>query len=430
LVEKNSSQNLNIFIKIVPEIVLKNEPKALVGGTIIDGTGNDPIDDGVLLINNSKIKSIGRKREVEVPKNVKIMNISEKTVIPGLIDAHMHFSGSRPRETRLDRLIMGAPLRAIRAAIDARSMLYMGYTGARDCGSNLGIWLKKAIDEGTIPGPRIMTSGPAINNTFGHVGPNPLPLALSKSFDMHYADGVPECLKAVRKNLREGADFIKIATGLQGESRRFPIGMPSYTFEEIKAMADEAHMAYTIVASHCCAKEGILTSLNAGVDSIEHGQEYDEECAKLMLKKGKILCPTPAINYKPNYSGPKAEAQQFLNKKIYDAIQIAHELGVKIASGSDFSGGDILGGLPMGKNAFDLAQLVKIALSPMDAIVSATKIGAEAMMMEKQIGTLEPGKLADIVIINGNPLDDITMLQDENRIGMVLKGGEIVKTRL
>jgi imidazolonepropionase-like amidohydrolase len=309
----------------------------------------------------------------------------------------------------------------------------MGYTGARGCGGTIGIWLKKAIDEGTVPGPRIMASGLCINNTYGHIGSNPLPLKISNAMGRTFADGVPQCLEAVRTRLREGADFIKIASGLKGESRKFPKCMPSYSFEEIKAMADEAHRAYTIIASHCQGTEGIMTSLKAGVDTIEHGTEFDEECAKLAVKLNRIFVPTLAIQIKrPGYALKDAsdELREELNKKLYESVRIAHEHGVKIASASDFSGGDTLGGLAMGKNALDLERLVTAGLSPMDAIVSATKIASETMMMEELTGTLEQGKYADLVVVNGDPINDISILQEEKSIGLVIKGGEIEVKRL
>lgn len=413
---------------------MHNLRKALVGGRLIDGTGRLPVDDSVVVIDSSTIQAVGEKGEVDVPKDAERINVEGKTIIPGLIDAHLHFSGSRPGEDRAAIFMVEEPMRAIRAATDARSMLCMGYTGARDCGSTVGISLKKAIEEGSTPGPRIVSSGPFVHNTFGHIGASPIPLNVAAALGQTYSDGVDECLKAVRSRLREGSDFIKIASGLYGESRKFPKCMASYTFEEIKAIADEAHRAYTIVASHCQGKEGIMTSLKAGVDTIEHGSEFDDECARLMKEKNKILVPTVFIQttvldlatMKNRYSDRVKES---LRKGYYDSVRYAMERGVRIASGSDFSGGSGLGALPMGKNAAELEALVKAGMSPMQAIVSATKTASEAMMMEDRIGTLEREKLADIVVVNGNPLEDIAMLQDENRISMVLKGGEIVVNR-
>jgi imidazolonepropionase-like amidohydrolase len=407
-----------------------DEKKAILGGTIIDGTGKTPLEKGVLLIDGQKIKAIGEKGELDLPKDAVTIDAQGKTVIPGLIDAHMHFSGARPQETRAGAWRAGESLRAIRAGVDARTMLYMGYTGARDCGSWVGIWLKKAIEEGTIPGPRIIASGPIINNTFGHIGANPMPVRLAEAMGQSFADGVPECLKMVRTHLRAGADFIKIASGLMGESRKFPKCMCTYTFEEIRAMSDEAHKAYTILASHIHGKEAIVTSIKAGVDTVEHCHEFDEDCAKLAVEKGTIWTPTLAIGIKmPGYPDWTNEVREYLNREMIRSVQIGRERGVKIASGSDYSGGDTLGGLPLGRNAVDLQRLVEAGFSPMESIVAATKTASETIMMQDQIGTLESGKLADIVIVNGNPLDDIAMLQDENRIHMVLKGGSIAIRR-
>ncbi len=408
------------------------EKKVIMGGDLVDGTGGEPLRNAVLYIEDERIAAIGEKGELDIPKDVKVIDVSGKTIIPGLIDAHLHYSGSRVGDGPMGRLRIGEACRAIRAAVDAHSMLKMGYTGARDCGGTIGIWLKKAIDEGTVPGPRIRASGLCINNTYGHIGFNPLPLKLAEAMGRSFADGIPQCLETVRTRLREGADFIKIASGLKGESRRFPKCMPSYSFEEIKAMSDEAHRAFTIVASHCQGVEGIITSLKAGVDTIEHGTEFDEECAKLSVELDRIFVPTLAIQIKrPGYGlkGASDELREDLNRKLYESVRIAHERGVKIASASDFSGGDTLGGLPMGKNVIDLERLVTAGLSPMEAIVSATKVASEAMMMEDVTGTLEPGKYADLVVVNGDPLEDITILQEESRIGMVLKGGEIAVKR-
>jgi imidazolonepropionase-like amidohydrolase len=364
---------------------------------------------------------------------VKTLDLEGKTVIPGLIDCHVHFSGGRPESSgmgRPGRGHMGELWRAFRVAKDAEAMLYMGYTGAKDCGSNIAIGLKRAIEEGTTQGPRIMAAGRSISNTYGHVGRNPMPLKQAEAMGNTYPDGVPECLKVVRTRFREGADFIKIASGLWGESRRFPKSMPSFSFEEIKAICDEAHRAYSTVASHCQGKDSIMTSLKAGVDTFEHAREFDEECAKLMLKEDKIYSPTLAVVIEgPDFKGHIEEEKKQFNNWQYDSLRIAHEYGVKIASGTDFSGGDGLGGRAMGKNALDLQRLVEGSLSPMEAIVSATKVSSEAMMMEDQTGTLEPGKLADMVVVNGDPLSDISMLQVENRIGIVVKGGKIVVKR-
>jgi imidazolonepropionase-like amidohydrolase len=173
-----------------------------------------------------------------------------------------------------------------------------------------------------------------------------------------------------------------------------------------------------------------MISLKAGVDTFEHAREFDEECAKLMLKEDKIYSPTLAVVIEgPDFTGHIEEEKKLFNSWQYESLRIAHEYGVKIASGTDFSGGDGLGGRAMGKNALDLQRLVEGGLSPMEAIVSATKVSSEAMMMEELTGTLEPGKLADMVVVNGDPLRDISMLQVENRIGLVVKGGEIVVKR-
>ena len=412
---------------------MSNAKIAIVNCTLIDGTGKDPLKKGAIFIENEKIKAIGGRGEVEIPNDTKTIDVQGKTVIPGLIDSHVHFSGGRPIRAGIGtpgRGHIGEIWRAFRVAQDAKAMLYMGYTGAKDCGSNIALALKSAIEEGTTQGPRIMAAGMTINNTYGHIGRNPIPIEQAEAMGRKYPNGVPECLEAVRTRFRQGADFIKIASGLWGESRKFPKCMPSFSYEEIKAICDEAHRAYSTVASHCQGKDSILTSLMAGVDTFEHAREFDEECAKLMLKEDKIYSPTLAVVIEgPDYQGHIEEEKALYNKWQYTSLAIAHEYGVKIASGTDFSGGDNLGGRAMGKNALDLQRLVEGGLSPMEAIVSATKVSSEAMMMKDETGTLEIGKYGDLVVINGDPLLDITMLQEENRIGMVVKGGDVIVKR-
>jgi imidazolonepropionase-like amidohydrolase len=412
---------------------MKNREIAFSNFTLIDGNGGNPLENVTLLVNESKITAVGGRGEVEVPNNVKTLNLDGRTMIPGLIDAHLHFSGGRPASSGMGypgRGRMGELWRAFRAANDAKAMLYMGYTGAKDCGSNIAIGLKRAIEEGTTPGPRIMAAGGSISNTYGHVGRDPMPVEQAEALGREHPNGVPECLRLVRTRFREGADFIKIASGLWGESRIFPKCMPSFSYDEVKAICDEAHRAYSTVASHCQGKESIMTGLRAGVDTFEHAREFDEECAKLMLKEDKIYSPTLAVVIEgPDFAGHIDEEKKLFNSWQNESLRIAHEYGVKIASGTDFSGGDSLGGRAMGMNALDLQRLVEGGLSPMEAIVSATKVSSEAMMMEDSTGTLESSKLADFVVINGDPLRDISMLQVEDRIGMVIKGGEIIVKR-
>lgn len=408
---------------------------------LIDGTGKDPILNGEVLVKSNRIVSVGERGSVDVPSNSKTLELNGKTLMPGLNDTHLHLHGSRSGDPPFSRFLMSWETRkAIRAAEDAKALVNAGYTSCRDAGGKIALGLRDAINEGTIPGPRILAAGRSINSSFGHIGKNALP---AKFFEPDArVDGVEECQKAVRTRLREGSDFIKIATGLWGESRDYLEGgcIPSFTLEEIKAMTYEAESMGFFVMSHANGYEGIKNALNGGVFSIDHGgnhldREKDKELFRLMIKKNAIWAPTTAIVWKPvEYTkrafGWNDEKIEEWNENLYWALRTANEMGVKIASGTDYSGSDSIGGRAMGTNAFDLELLVIAGLSPMDTIVSATLRGAEAMRMENDLGTIEKGKLADLIVVDGDPLKDIKILQEIQRIKLVMKDGKILVNRL
>jgi imidazolonepropionase-like amidohydrolase len=414
---------------------------------LIDGTGNQPIEKAELLIKNERIASVGEKGSIDVPSDVKTFDLSGKTVIPGLHDSHLHLSGGRTGDPVFSRYLTSwETRRAIRAAEDARALIEAGYTSCRDAGGRVALGLRDAINEGTILGPRIQAAGRQINSTFGHIGRNPLPprFYASDTAAMEICvDGIEECIKAVRTNLREGSDQIKICTGLWGESKTYLQGgcIPSFTVKEIAAMNYEAESMGFYIMTHANGYEGIMNALKAGVFSIEHGgnhmdEKEDKEIFRTMIKQNSIWAPTTAIVWKPVEYAKKAfgwtEKQiETWNENLFWALRTANEMGVRIASSTDYSGSGSIGGRSMGtNNSFNLELLVRAGLSPMDALVAATRRGAEAMRMEADLGTLETGKLADLVVLDGNPLEDIKILQTLEIIKLVMKDGEIAVNRM
>ncbi|MBQ04671.1 hypothetical protein CL673_08230 [Candidatus Bathyarchaeota archaeon] len=409
---------------------------------LIDGTGSEPKANAEILIKNNWIEDIGERGSIDVPSNVKTFDLEEKTLMPGLNDAHLHLHGSRDGDPRSSRFLPSwEARRAIRAAEDAKALINAGYTSCRDAGGRVALGLRDAINEGTIPGPRILAAGRPINSTYGHIGRNPLPPSFFAPDT--YADGVEECIKAVRTRLREGSDFIKISTGLWGESKTYLEGgcIPSYTVKEIKAMNYEAESMGFFVMTHANGYAGIMNALEAGVFSIEHGgnhtdEKKDKEMFRTIIKNNAIWAPTTAIIWKPYEYAKKAfgwsEADiKTWNENLFQSLRTANEMGVRIASSTDYSGSGSIGGQAMGTaNSFNLELLVRAGLPPMDVIVAATKRGAEAMRMEEDLGTLEKGKWADMIVIDGDPIGDIKILQELENIKLVIKNGEIAVNRL
>jgi len=414
--------------------------KVLKGGVLIDGTGKAPLENAVVVIKGSKIVNIGEEGDVEVPSDANIIAVDGHTIIPGLIDAHLHLTGTRTPDMMEWILETDPALRALRIAADAKTLLYSGYTTVRCCGSTIAVALKRAIEEGTALGPRIMAARQMITRTGGHER-HSVPIKWIKEVGVtRLADGIDDCRLAVREQLRGGADFIKICTGVWGESKHFPYASADYSIDEIEVMVEEAHRTGVRIASHALGKEGISIAVEAGVDTIEHGRELDEEVCKIMVKNNVILVPTLAATIlkekdRATETDPKWRVAyapgnlERMNDDTYNAVRIAHASGVKIAAGSDITGAPLFGGYLMGNNAVELEYLTRCGLSPMEALMAATKICAEALGLEDQIGTVESGKLADILVIDGNPLEDIKLLQDSNTIRMVIKNGDIALDR-
>ncbi|MFQ6123545.1 MAG: amidohydrolase family protein [Candidatus Heimdallarchaeota archaeon] len=405
--------------------------KVVFGDCLIDGTGSDPIENAVIVIENERITEVGHKNEVSIPSNAQM--IEGKTVMPGLIEAHAHLFGTLSMNPH-DWLLDPVGLRAIRSTAEARRLLDAGYTAIRDlCGATI-LYLKHAINEGSVLGPRIFAAGRSICQTAGHGDAHDLPMTwlLEHGWFGLMADGPDECRKAARINLRDGADLLKVMTtgGIMSE-KDHPI-WPQMTVEEVRAVVEEADKVNTIVASHAQAPQGIQIAIKAGVKTIEHGIFLDDETIEMMLKKGVILVPTLSILSQialigdqhgvPKTSLHKAkEAREVHLKSIKKAVAA----GVIVAAGADFLGPAMC---RHGDNAMELGFLVEAGMSPMEAIVAGTRNSGLALGPRGQdLGTIEEGKLADLIVIDGNPLADINVLRETARIKVVMKGGEVVK---
>lgn len=403
---------------------------ALKGGTLIDGTGNAPLSNAVIVIKGERIETVGGLDATTFPEDAKIIDTDGKTIMPGLIDAHLHLAGIRSMNP-LIYLSEPTALRGMRMVMDAWKLLDSGFTTIRDCGNskNLSLHLKKVIDDGSIIGPRIVACGAIICQTGGHGDlAHFLPIDWVKQRGIgRFADGVEECRKAAREQLREGADFLKLCSSGGVLSEKDLPTSCQYTVEEISAVVEEAHNAGVKTASHAHANRGIRNALLAGVDTIEHGFYLDDEIIETMFKQGTLYIPTLTIMDVIATKGPEAGVPAFAVNKAkehYEAhlksFERACQTDVKIGCGTDYNGSPIT---PMGDNAIELELQVKAGRAPMDVIVSATKFNAEALGLGDNLGTIESGKLADLIVVNGDPLSDITVLRDKANIVRVFKGG-------
>lgn len=398
------------------------------GGTVIDGTGKSAVKDCTVLVQGKKIAKIGAE-VAEYPEETTRINAAGYTILPGLIDSHVHLC-----HVPGDRFTALPSSYSLAAYVAARKCVNSGFTTVRDCGSfkDSVLSLRNAINSGWIDGPRIQVGG-TITSTMGHFDEG-WPVTLPRPHKKYVADGEDEIRKAVRERAREGVDFIKTSTSDSWSLTRSRSWWRNYTFHELEALCEESHaFGYKVSAHAYDAEPSVKNAVLAGVDNIDHGIYLDEEVVDLMKKHGTSLSPTLVtikLMYEkgsthplriPNYE-ERAEETWELHKK---SAKMCHKAGVKVGLSTDANMGYNL----MGNSAWELEILVDIGWTNMEAIMAATKVNAEIMDLDKQLGTLEPGKYADLIMVKGDPLKDISILTDKSKIKMVVLGGEIAVDR-
>lgn len=398
------------------------------GATVIDGTGKNAIKDCTVIAKGGKIEEIGAELS-EYPVDVTTINGAGLTVLPGLIDSHVHLA-----HVPGDRYTALPSSHSLAAYVAAKKCLNSGFTTVRDCGSfkDSVLALRNAINAGWIDGPRIQVGG-TITSTMGHFDEG-WPVTLPRPHEKYVADGIDEIRKAVRERVREGVDFIKTSTSDSWSLTRSKSWWRNYTFHELKALVEESHAFGFKVSAHAYdAEPSVKNAVLAGVDNIDHGIYLDEEVVDLMKNHGTSLSPTLVtikLMYEkgsthplriPNYE-ERAEETWELHMK---SAKMCHKSGVKVGLSTDANMGYDL----MGNNAWELEILVDLGWTNMEAIMAATKVNAEIMDLDKQIGTLEPGKYADLIMVEDDPLKDISILTDRSKIKMVVLSGEIVVDR-
>ncbi len=400
---------------------------------LIDGTGCKPIADPVVLIEGDKIADVGTASNVKYSKEAQVLDLGNKTLLPGLIDAHIHLEGWKTMDDRMEWLTTPIPLSVLRSTTAARTLLEAGFTAVRCVGGPGSIYLKLGIEEGVVPGPRIMAAGRSFNPTGGPADNWDIPWAI---FDYavksgqglsEMVDGPDALRQAVRRRAREKADLIKFLSTGAVFSKENPPTRVQFTMPEMEALVDEAHRWGMMVACHAHGNPGIRDAVLAGVDTIEHGTLMEDDTIELMLKRGTYLVPTFTIFHcimqamgkgVPEYALRQGTQIQEIHRKNFLK---AYRAGVKIVCGTDLCGPQPV---EHGKNALELELLVESGMTPMDAIVSATGVGAKAIGLGEKTGTITPGKWADLIAVEGDPLQQISILQ---KVPFVMKGGEIIK---
>ncbi len=379
---------------------------------VVDGVSEQPVEDGVVVIQDENIAFVGRG--ADLPPDADVVDLGDVTLLPGLIDAHVHLvwnASADPHElvAREERA-----LTALRCAHSAALHLRAGVTTVRDTGATdaLSVDVARAVELGVLPGPRVIAAGRVVAMTGGHAW-----------FLGREADGPDAVRHAVRDELKGGASCIKFMAsgGVYGHAEE--PGAPQLTVEEMRAGVEEAHKAGRKVAAHAYSVEAISNALDAGVDSIEHGSFLDAKTAERMREEGVYLVPTISVYAAMYAKGPELGTPEYIRRKTpevldasREAFRMALEVGVPIAAGTDCGAP----GHPHGSLPEELRLMVEAGATPMQALRFGTAAAAELLGIGEELGTLEPGKKADLVAVAGNPLQDIGALRE---VRLVLRNG-------
>ena len=407
------------------------ETVALRAAHLIDGTGAPAINDVVVVVTGDHIVAAGRAGSVAIPAGARTIDLGDATLLPGFIDAHTHIIGRPLSDPRSDiAAVKDYPgYAAIVGVANARKTLMAGFTSIRVLGAPDfdDMALRAAIEAGTVPGPRIEAAGHSFGITGGHCDENGYkPGLMDADYRTGVADGMDEVRKAVRYQVKYGADVIKICATGGVLSEGDAVGATQYTLEEMKAVVDEARKLDRKVAAHAHGTEGIKLAVQAGVASIEHGSFLDEEGAKMMAQRGTYLVPTlSAGEFTENaaksgrLTGLRAQKAMAAAAAMRNAIRIAMKSNVPIALGTDAGVGE------HGANGHEFSLMVNWGgMTPMQAIVAGTSSAAKLLGWDARVGTLAAGKLADVVAVPGNPLSDVTLLEKPS---FVMKNGVVYK---
>jgi len=396
-----------------------NNTTAFIGGNVFIGDGR-VLENASVIIEGKMIRKIV-KGSISIPKNAKKISLTGCTLMPGLIDCHTHICLDSSIDPFVTSKEESLPLRVLKASDNAKKTLLAGVTTIRDMGGVDGIDLeiRNAIRSGLIPGPRILASGHMICITGGHswiIG--------------RETDGIDDMMRAVREQIKDNVDLLKFMVTGGAMTPGSDPGAIQITEQELEVGIKEAHKAGRKTAAHAKGEKGIISALRAGIDSIEHGTVLTEEAISLMLKKHVPVIFTLSALYNIENKGVNSG----LSKSTFDkallykprrqeSIVMAQNAGVITAMGTD-------AGTPFnlhGDNPSELVRLVEVGYSPTQALSAATGIAAGVLGLEKHLGTIEEGKLADLIVVEGNPLENINILSDKQFIKLIMQDGKIIQ---
>lgn len=407
-------------------------------GRVLDGNGGAPIEKGAVVLEDNRIRLVCRQNQLPDDPTAEVYELEDGTIMPGLIDAHVHMGWGSA--TAVDWISMTPQLSMARALRDMAQLRQQGYTAFRDLGSDV-LLMRPAVAEGLLDVPRIFGAGRIISQNGGH-GDVYQKLSLEASQRAYspafIVNGVDEVRRACRINARNGADLIKIMT-TGGVFSQGDKATPHSHFsqEEIRAAVEEAENMGSYVSTHAQATRGIKMALKNGVKCIEHGFYLDEECIELMVKNDCYLVPTLAIMHASKlYFQGKEGVLPYLKEKTeksyeahYRSLEMARKAHITVGVGCDFLG-DAAFGCPYSEATLELERLCVAGYTPMEVITMATKVNARLLQMEDQLGTLETGKLADVLLVEGRPDEDIRVLRRSDHVKLVVQDGRIVKNAM